>query len=96
VQPIVCTGRALDDQGNTTGSVCGRELKPRYGSIVDPPWPSIRPGETAETAAELLTRARLSGWKVASDVSGHAICPWCARPDPKVVALCRDLERSTR
>ncbi len=47
------------------------------------------------TTAEQQQMARAAGWRlgIRPDGTPDAICPGDAKPDPELVALCRELER---
>jgi len=86
---LVCTGRALDPDGQPVGDPCGKRITAyeRWAGYV------------GETRDQLLLRARVSGWKVGpvlADGPRHVMCPTCGRADPVTAAMCRDLERGLR
>lgn len=50
------------------------------------------------THTDRSEQARAAGWRIGvrADGTPDAICPQDAKPDPELVRLCRDLDRSTR
>lgn len=66
---------------------CGATYKTRFAVGDDWTYREV-------SAAEYQQHARAAGWRIESDGPG-VMCPKCARPDPQLVAICRDLERST-
>ena len=56
----------------------------RCGKAYTGPWGSI------------IDQARAGGWRIGRlpDGSPDAMCPACGKPDPAVLALIRDIERS--
>lgn len=81
---ITCRGRDATTAGEATGDTCRRTYPRRWG------WSAL-------PLTEWYDRARTAGWRLRIDggVVVDAMCPRCARPDPAVVRLCRDLERGT-
>lgn len=76
---IVCNGRALDANQQPVGEPCGRTPDP-------PRPPTLNP----------VTAARAGGWRIGPprpDGSRDAMCPRCAKPDPELAKLLRELTR---
>lgn len=92
--PLVCAGRPVDTDNQPVGEPCGRTFRPAsvpvgYGDGHWPHW-GLRP----PTDGERDQQARAAGWAVGvnPDNTRTAMCPRCRRPDPKTVAICRDLQ----
>lgn len=78
--PIVCSGRAADEQNRPVGEPCGRQA------------PQHRLPDHTVYEEEL----RAAGWRLGplqADGSRDAMCPRCARPSPDLARLCRELTR---
>ncbi len=52
----------------------------------------------AEDDAQLAQQARAAGWRLGTRADGtpDAMCARCAKPDPELVKLCRDLAGSLK
>lgn len=84
---------SLTDDGRPVCDSCGktrpvrRVLEP---AGADPRFDAF--GQRPLTEAEYTQRARAAGWQIGEVQGRHdARCKSCARPDPTLVALCRQL-----
>lgn len=76
--PLRCSGRPVDKHLQPSGGACGRVFRGRGVLAFD----------------VVVEQARAAGWRVGppdADGTRPASCPSCSRPDPQVVAICREL-----
>ena len=83
---LVCQGRDLDRNGQSVGRICGTVARARAAIFHN----------RVETTDEFHSRVRVEGWRIGyrADGTPDALCPTCAKPDPALVRLTRELAQS--
>jgi hypothetical protein len=88
---------SLTEDGRPVCGSCGATPRRRQVLVVDSGGDSRFDGFGCRplTVEEYTARARAAGWKIGALPDGvhDAMCAACARPDPVLARLCRDLRR---
>ena len=104
VEPLACTGREYDRDGQPIGDPCGRQYTARDRHI-DVPSDTGDPrydgwGRRPPTTTEQDQEARAAGWRLGPTPTDgsprHVMCPRCSRPDQATTATIRSLTEEHR